>query len=244
MIWIIGGTSEARKLIESLDDLKEYVLTIATEDGKEFFPRKNLFVGRLNKEEMTKFAEKNKVKLLIDLSHPYARVVSENAKLICSELGISYIRYARKRVVEKGSNIYLKSYEEAYEFLSKVQGRVLFTTGSKNIKDFEKVKGKNRFIYRILPALESMKICKENNIKMEDIIAILGPFSKDFNKAMIENYRPDYCVMKDSGQAGGTKEKIEACEELGVKAIVIGREDEDGISDLREIKKIILAYKM
>lgn len=36
MKWIIGGTSEARKLIERLEDFNNYILTIATEDGKEF----------------------------------------------------------------------------------------------------------------------------------------------------------------------------------------------------------------
>ena len=30
MIWIIGGTSEARKLIERLGDFNNYILTIAT----------------------------------------------------------------------------------------------------------------------------------------------------------------------------------------------------------------------
>lgn len=243
MIWIIGGTSEARELIENLGNSNNYLVTIATEDGKEFFPTENLFVGRLKRDEMIEFANRNKIDLLIDLSHPYAKIVSENARDICKELGIRYVRYARERVVERGNNIYLNSYEEAYDFLSKIQGRVFFTTGSKNIRDFEKIRGENRFVYRILPALESMEICKENKINMRDIVAILGPFSKELNKAMIASYRPDYCVMKDSGQAGGTREKIKACEELGVKAIIIGREEEEGISDLKEIERLILEHQ-
>lgn len=37
MIWIIGGTLEARRLIEALGDFENYIVTIATEDGREFF---------------------------------------------------------------------------------------------------------------------------------------------------------------------------------------------------------------
>lgn len=243
MIWIIGGTSEARKLIERLEDFNNYILTIATEDGKQFFPTDKLYIGRLTRDQMVDFAKEKHVGMIVDLSHPYARVVSENARYVSEKLDLKYIRYVRERVVEKGDNIYVNSYEEAYDYLSTIEGTVFFTTGSKNIKDFEKIKGSNRFVYRILPALESLEICRDNEIHMSDIVAILGPFSKEFNKSMLETYRPNYCVMKDSGQAGGTKEKIEACQELGIKALIIGREEEAGISDLRLIEEIIKDFK-
>lgn len=240
MIWIIGGTSEARELIERLGDYDDYILTIATEDGKEFFNTEHLWIGRLKKDEMVDFAKDNRIHMIVDLSHPYAKVVSENARFVSEELGIEYKRYIRKKTVySSGDHIYLNSYEKAYDFLSNIEGTVFFTTGSKNIKDFERIRGDNRFIYRVLPALESIEICKANNVHMRDIVAILGPFSKEFNKEMLSTYHPDYCVMKDSGDAGGTIEKIQACEELNIKAIIIGREEEEGITDLDTIEKII-----
>ncbi|NLL81652.1 MAG: precorrin-6A/cobalt-precorrin-6A reductase, partial [Tissierellia bacterium] len=158
MIWIIGGTSEARKLIARLGDFNNYILTIATEDGKEFFDTDNLFIGRLSKDEMIDFAKENKIDMIVDLSHPYAKIVSENASFVSEELGIEYVRYVRKIAVHDRDNIYLNSYEEAFDYLSNVKGTVFFTTGSKNIKDFEKVRGDNRFIYRVLPALESIEL--------------------------------------------------------------------------------------
>jgi precorrin-6A/cobalt-precorrin-6A reductase len=232
MKWIIGGTSEARKLIERLEDFNNYILTIATEDGKEFFDTDNLFIGRLSRDEMVDFAKDNNIDMIVDLSHPYAKIVSKNASLVSEELGIEYVRYVRTVAVHDRDNIYINSYDEAFDFL-------FFTTGSKNIKDFEKVRGDNRFIYRVLPALESIELCKKSNVHMRDIVAILGPFSKEFNKAMLAAYNPDYCVMKDSGHAGGTVEKIQACKELGVKPIIIGRDEEEGITDLETIEKII-----
>lgn len=239
MIWIIGGTSEASELIKRIKNLNSYILTIATEEGKEFVSSDKLMVGRMNCTEMKDFSIVNNITLIVDLTHPYAKIVSANAKKIAKELKIKYIRYIREITDKRPGAIYLNSYEESYKYLSKVKGTVFFTTGSKNIPGFEKIKRNNRFIYRILPALESIKTCKESGVSIKDIVAILGPFSKDYNKVMFSEYKAIYVVMKDSGVKGGTVDKINACEELGVIPIIIGREKEEGISSLNEIEEII-----
>lgn len=239
MIWIIAGTSEGREIISRIKDLDNFIATIATDGGKEFIPTDKLIIGRMSYDEMIIFAKEHSISMIVDLTHPYAKIVSANAKKISKELDIKYIRYVRDKVDTISDSIYLKSYEESYEYLSNIKGTVFFTTGSKNVKDYEKIKKDNRFIYRILPALDSIEECRKHNVSMKDTVAVLGPFSKQYNKVMLEEYKADYCVMKDSGDKGGTMEKIEACEELGVKAIVIGREDETGINNLDDIEKII-----
>lgn len=239
MIWIIGGTSEAREIVDRIKDLDNYIVTIATDGGREFVNSDKLLVGRMDYQEMIRFCEENDISLIVDLTHPYAKIVSENAKKVAKSLEIYYIRYMRDKIEPRINAIYLNSYEEAYDYLSGISGTVFFTTGSKNIGDFENVRGENRFIYRILPAMESIEECKRHNVQMKDIVALLGPFSKEYNKAMFKEYKPQYCVMKDSGDKGGTLEKLQACEELGIIPIVICREDEKGINDLDIIEKII-----
>jgi len=239
MIWIIAGTTEGREIIDRIKDLDNYIATVATDGGKEFIDSENLLVARMDYDEMLKFCKEHKISLIVDMTHPYARIVTENAKNIAEELGIEYIRYRRDKTDKVQNAVYLYSYEEAYEYLSNIEGRVFFTTGSKNIKDFEKIKGNNRFIYRVLPALDSIEECKKHNISMHDIIAILGPFSKEYNKIMFREYKVNYVIMKDSGEKGGTLEKIQACEELNITPIIIGRKDEEGINNLDEIEQII-----
>jgi|GEM_PF-4649996 len=39
MIWIIGGTSEAREIVDRIKDLNNYIVTIATDGGKEFITK-------------------------------------------------------------------------------------------------------------------------------------------------------------------------------------------------------------
>lgn len=240
MIWIIGGTSESRELLNRIKDQDNFIMTIATEGGLDFFDSDRVIVGRLSTDEMIDFIKKYNIGTIVDLSHPYAKVVTDNAKEVSKKMDIRYIRYVRKRIKLQKNEIYLDSYEDCYEYLKEISGVVFFTTGSKNIEDFEKIRGDNRFIYRVLPALESLEICKKNKIHMRDIVAVLGPFSKELNEAMLKEYSADYCVMKDSGDAGGTMEKIIACRELDISPIIIGREEEEGIIDLEDIVKNII----
>ncbi|SHI06884.1 precorrin-6A reductase [Sporanaerobacter acetigenes] len=243
MIWIIGGTSEASILSRKIEDVDDFVITSATESEEEFIDLNKLIVGRMGLEDMLNFVEEKDISLIVDLSHPYAKIVSENARKVSKIKNIMYIRYVRKKSEIPSNAIYLKTYEDCIEYLKNISGTVFFTTGSKNIGDFEKIRENNRFIYRILPANSSIEECKEWNVAMKDIVAILGPFSIDFNKSMFKEYNADYVVMKDSGEAGGTLEKILACNELNILPIVIGREKEDGIDDLDEIEKIIRNQK-
>ncbi|WP_077368948.1 precorrin-6A reductase [Anaerosalibacter sp. Marseille-P3206] len=239
MIWIIGGTSEARKLVTRLDDIDDFVVTSATEGSREFIKSDRMIVGRMNKVEMLHFVEEHKISLIVDLTHPYAKIVSANAKEVSKIKNIRYIRYERAKSKISSDAVYLDSLEECIEYLKNIKGTVFFTTGSKNIVDFEKIRGENRYIYRVLPALDSIEECKKNNVKMKDIVAVLGPFSYKLNKAMFSEYKSNYVVMKDSGKGGGTEEKIRACVELGITAIVIGREMCEGIDDLDVIENII-----
>lgn len=243
MIWIIGGTSESRELLNKIKDLDNYVITFATDSASEFVDSENLIIARKSYEEMLEFVDKKNISLIVNLAHPYATMVTENAKRVAKEKNIRYIRYLRERALDHSQGIYLNSYQEAYKYISKLKGTIFFTTGSKNIGDFEKVRRNNRFIYRILPAKESIDKCRKHNINLKDIVAVLGPFSKEYNKIMFKEYKVDYVVMKDSGNRGGTLDKIEACKELNIKPIIIGREDDEGIKDLDLIEKIIRGYK-
>lgn len=49
--------------------------------------------------------------------------------------------------------------------------------------------------------------------------------------------------MKDSGKAGGTREKILACEELGIKSLVITRENKEMGEFSEFVEKFLENYK-
>lgn len=243
MIWIIGGTTESTILISKIKGRLKYIISVATYSGSEVIDDEdeNVVVSRMNYDAMLQFIKIHNIETVIDMSHPYAIEVSENARFACHKLNIKYLRFAREKTEFKNV-IYVNSISECTDFLKTVKGHVLFTTGIKNIKDFESIKDKekHRFIYRVLPTIFSIQECVNNNIKMKDIIGMLGPFSMELNISLFKEYKADYVVMKDSGSAGGTPEKIEACFNYGITPIVIGREFENGINDIDKLLEEIL----
>lgn len=240
MIWIIGGTSEARSLVSRLRGKKEFVATVATYGGAEALQEQPVIVGRMDYEDMVRFIREKSIDTIVDMSHPYAVEVTQNAKAASADTGAAYIRFVRKSSDIEGC-VLVESVEKCASYLEGVKGCVFFTTGTKNIKEFERIKGANRFVYRVLPSIFSIQECVQRGIRIEDIIGILGPVSEDMNYHMFKDYKADYVVMKDSGKEGGTSEKINACKKLGITPIVILRQcAEEGIEDMDELLKIII----
>ena len=87
---------------------------------------------------------------------------------------------------------------------------------------------------RVLPVVESILACQQAGIPTRNIIALHGPFSRDLNRAMLEQYQIRYLVTKDGGRAGGFEEKAAAAREAGAELVVIGRPTETGCT-LEEI---------
>jgi len=240
LIWIIGGTSEAKHLISRLKGKREFVATVATYSGAEVLQDQEAVIGRMDYDAMVQFIKENSIDTIVDMSHPYALEVSKNAKAAGADTGAVYMRFVRGSSAMENC-IFVESVQKCASYLENVKGCVFFTTGIKNIKDFEKVRGANRFIYRVLPSVFSIQECVQRGIRMEDIIAILGPVSEAMNYQMFKDYKADYVIMKDSGKEGGTLDKINACKKLGITPVVILRQcEENGIEDLDELIKVLI----
>ena len=242
MIWIIGGTSEAAELINALQGKAEFIVSVATETGKEFLEDCHVEVGRMDVLTMKDFIRKNRIKTVIDASHPYATEVTDNAKRALEETDATYIRFTRPKESHQGAVI-VDSFAECLQYLNGISGTVFFTTGSNQVKQFEAAKGKNRFVYRVLPTPESTEECRKAGIALKDVVAALGPFSIDLNKAMFRDVGAGYVIMKNSGKRGGTSEKIAACRQLGITPVIIERDDETGFTDLARLLAHILNPK-
>lgn len=239
MIWIIGGTTETGQVVEQIKGKVDYIVTVASATGHEMLADAHVWVDRMDYPAMLNFLCMYSIDLAVDLSHPYAVEVSKNARRACQDANIRCLRFVRKPS-ETTDAVYVFSLEECLTFLQRVTGCVFFTTGSKNITDFEQIRGDNRFVYRVLPTPDSLEMCVLHQVAMRDVVAILGPVSEELNVAMFSEYQASYVVMKNSGNAGGTPEKLNACRRLGITPVIIGRPDDEGISDLKSVVREIL----
>jgi len=224
VIWLIGGTSESREIALKLEKRgHKTVVTTATDFGRKLYSgSENIKVvtKRMNLSEMKNFAEENEIEIIIDASHPYAAEVSENAIKTAEVLGIKYLRFERKSlVIEKVKNF--PDYLEIVKYLTERNGNILLTIGSKNANFFLSLK--ERIFLRILPVTESISYCEKEGFSAENIVALKGPFSKEFNKALYNELKIKYLVTKESGEKGGVEEKVNAALELGLEVLMLKR---------------------
>jgi len=239
-ILVVAGTKDARDIISELcrrNKLSgrkvDIIATATTGFGKELlegYPGVKIFEGELDKKGFSGLIRENNVSCIIDASHPFAKEASINAMTVCAETGTDYIRFERESfpgrfMAKKDSVIAVKSFSEAAEAADKLEGNILLTIGSKNIKVFtEKISGyKSRLFARVLPDSRMIAKCEEAGLTPANIIAMMGPFSVEMNIALLKYCNASVMVAKESGAAGGTDEKYEAASRMGVTLIMVER---------------------
>lgn len=230
MIGFVLGTSEGNEILEKVNKITDnIVISTATNYGGELLKKykfKHLNTQPLDEEGFKRLIKEFNIKLFVDASHPYAKEVSKTLIKACEDLNIEYIRYERKSHLNNICNkkiIKIDSYEELPEVLKDIEGNVLNTTGSNNAGFINSLNIKNRVIHRVLPLPNILQKLIDSGIKIEDIIAIKGPFGKAINDGIIKEYKIKAIITKDSGVEGGMKEKIESALENDINVIVISR---------------------
>ena len=238
-ILIFAGTTEGRKLSEHLCEKRiEHTVCVATEYGEIVLqenPYATVHMGRMDSEEMSRFFAKQKCEIVVDATHPYAAVVTENIKHAVDSVNhIKYLRLKRDTDISADyDNIqYFLDNEMCAEALKNTDGNILLTTGSKELSVYcAEQSVKERLYVRVLPGIESISLCMQNEISGKHILALQGPFSTQLNEALIDQYDIKCLVTKKSGAAGGWNEKIAAAKNKGIPVFVVGQSvRDDGMS--------------
>ncbi|MBS5312803.1 MAG: precorrin-6A/cobalt-precorrin-6A reductase, partial [Clostridiales bacterium] len=114
-ILIFAGTTEGRQLAEyAVKKGIPCIVSAATEYGEELLENDlqlqkekhkkselRVIQGRMDQQEMEAFFEKEQVGLVIDATHPFAVIVTENIQRACKNSGIEYLRCLRDFLTEE-----------------------------------------------------------------------------------------------------------------------------------------------
>ena len=270
-IWIFGGTTEGRLLAEycSREKIEAWV-SVASEYGEELLQeelmesgnadlnhntclaKKNLKTvqassvikvlrGRMDRYQMEEFIRNQGIHLVIDATHPHARLVSEEIQEACGRTGVRLERCLRAEGEQNKARDWVEvdSIQEAVSFLSSVSGVIFATTGSKELEVLCQIPDYQKRVYaRVLPTSNVLKKCEKLGITGSHLIAMQGPFSTEMNTLFLRQTKAEWLLTKDSGRAGGFQEKVEAARENGTRVVVIRRPEEDGIS-LEEAMEVL-----
>ena len=225
-ILIFSGTTEGRELSGMLSKKEiQHNVCVASKYGSDMMDSDDIadiHIGRMDACDMIDYLSElgfSADDLIIDATHPYAGEVTDNIKKAASVTGCRLIRIVRAD--EKLSYDKIKIYDslaECAEALNSEKGNILLTTGSKELKKYSELAGKelmSRTYVRVLPSVESLDICALAGVDSKRIIAM--------NKALMLQYDIRHIVTKESGVPGGFEEKINAARDLGVQCHVISR---------------------
>lgn len=197
--------------------------------------------GRMDRYQMEEFIRNQGIHLVIDATHPHARLVSEEIQEACGRTGVRLERCLRAEGEQNKARDWVEvdSIQEAVSFLSSVSGVIFATTGSKELEALCQIPDYQKRVYaRVLPTSNVLKKCEKLGITGSHLIAMQGPFSTEMNTLFLRQTKAEWLLTKDSGRAGGFQEKVEAARENGIRVVVIRRPEEDGIS-LEEAMEVL-----
>ena len=207
-VWILSGTSDgpviANRLLELNYSVFASVLTYKA--GQAYFENQKLHIitGKLNdKDEIINFIKKNKIKYVIDATHPFAVIISKNLSNACKEINIPLLVFERKSQIKNIKNfIYIDDLKNINK--SNLENKnILLAIGSRFLDDTAKyyMKCKANVFTRVLPTYESITKAFGSCIKKSNI-AILEPSKSEgciLEKKLCDFWRIDYVLCRESG---------------------------------------------
>jgi len=230
MILLFGGTTEGRELTELLlSNGYEVKLSVASDFGfsigmNSINGKPSVIKGRLDKYAMAKVIREERIKILVDATHPFATAVSLNIDSAAKATGIRCFRFQRDKIeiIDNDLISIVEDIESAIASVKDTKGIVFLAIGSKHVVRFlEAIDDPKNVIVRILPDNESLKRCLDAGVPKKNVIQARGPFSRNENLKDFKRFCPALVVTKNSGRAGGTAEKIEAAQEQNIPIVLI-----------------------
>jgi precorrin-6A/cobalt-precorrin-6A reductase len=249
-VLLLGGTSETAVVAEALAAAGRRVLvSTATDVPLDVGRHSNITrrCGRLDAAGMAALVHADNVRVLVDVSHPYAVELRATARIVAHEAGIPYLTFVRPQAYTAADGIRLAAGHEEAARLACEPGRpVLLTVGSRNVATYAREAAGRRvpLIARVLPHEESIAACLAAGLPRERVVAGRGPFSVEENRELIRRFGVGVVVSKDSGVAGGFPAKQEAARLESCLLVVVGRAaqfTEDAFADPVDLVQSVLA---
>lgn len=229
-VWVFSGTSDGNALARELSrDHAPIVISTASEYGAEIARERcegiTVWGGRQGVELRRQTLRSHEARAVVDATHPFAQQMSEQLIALASELGIPYLRYERPSALGPETTVVCESVAHAADRAIGIGRRIFLATGSKDLPTFLEAPhaDEREWFLRITPEPSLIRRAIELGVPRSHIVAMQGPFSEAFNRALWQDQRIDCVVTKDSGEAGGFPDKAQAAAALGIPLLVIRR---------------------
>ena len=207
-VWILSGPSDgpviANRLLELNYSVFASVLTYKA--GKAYIenPKLHIITGKLNnKDEIIDFIKNNKIKCVVDATHPFAVIISKNLNNACKEINTPLILFERKSKINKTNNFFYIDDLKAIKKSDLENKNILLAIGSRFLNDTAAyyMNCNANVFARVLPTYESITKAFGSCIKNSNI-AILEPSKSEqsvLEKKLCDFWEIDYVLCRESG---------------------------------------------
>lgn len=228
-VWVFAGTADGNALARQIVAAGHtVVISAASELGGDIaardVPGATIWQGQPGMEAR-RLALKNAA-AIVDATHPYAVNITNQLVKLGQELGVPYLRFERPPTIAAGQGVEIVAgISEAVYAAAQHGERIFLATGAKELSEWTGAEGANEleFFARVALMPESLAAAERAGIPRRNVVAMVGPFSREMNVAQWREWKIDVVVTKDSGEAGGAQAKLEAARELGIPLIVLAR---------------------
>ncbi|HWU08335.1 MAG TPA: cobalt-precorrin-6A reductase [Streptomyces sp.] len=219
-ILVLGGTTEARRLAESLAaaDGVRVTSSLAGRVARPKLPPGEVRVGGFGGAEgMADWLRGHHVDAVIDATHPFAGTISFNAASAAAAVHVPLLALRRPGwVPAEGDRWHITdSLMGAAQLLPELGSRVFLTTGRMGLAAFAAL-DPLWFLVRSVDAPDA-----PHPARME-VLLDRGPFSLEGERELMRRHRIDVLVTKDSG-GDATAPKLTAAREAGIPVVVVAR---------------------
>ncbi|MCI4046500.1 cobalt-precorrin-6A reductase [Streptomyces sp. TRM75563] len=221
-VLVLGGTTEARRLAESLagDRRVRVTTSLAGRVSAPRLPPGEVRIGGFGGGDgLAAWVREHGVDVLVDATHPFAATMSRNAAEAAAQAHVPLLALRRPGWVAQDGDRWHStgSLAGAAELLPALGGRVFLTTGRMGLAAFAGAALDDLwFLVRSVDAPEPP--CPARM----DVLLDRGPFTPEGEREIIRRHRVDVLVTKDSG-GDATAPKLAAAREAGIPVVVVRR---------------------
>lgn len=225
MILILGGTTEGRLAVNTLDESGSPFYYSTRGDEQEVSLHHGIRLqGGMDAEAMEQFCRQKGIRLLVDAAHPFAEELHRNVATVGQRLQIPVIRLERIYPPRTACPvIWCAGYDEAVKkILQSHPASLLLLTGVQSIARLAALwKDENiRCHCRILDRDSSRLLADRQGFPRERLCYY---HEGEDERIVMEQLHPEAIILKESGLSGGFKEKVEVATSLGIQVFAIQR---------------------
>ncbi|WP_286239421.1 precorrin-6A/cobalt-precorrin-6A reductase [Neptuniibacter halophilus] len=226
-ILLLGGTSDARKLVQALDQSgllasHRLIYSVAGLVRIPELPCEVISGGFSKRGGLTAYLDAGQIDLLLDVTHPFACQMSTTALTSARARGIPCWRFHREPwQAGEGDRWRLFSDWQALLRATRDYRSILLTAGQLTQADIDWLAAQAQSNAQQQVLRTAAPPQAELHSAMQWLKAI-GPFRLEQERALLQQYKTDLLISKNSGGAA-TQAKLSAARELGIEVFMLER---------------------